>query len=87
MGFLRNFLRARKEPREKIMVDRLRLGKGLLRSKTFWVNLLTGIAVALGAAGSIPFLPVTIVPWLGAALAIANILLRVMTDKPITSVK
>ena len=92
MGFFRDFLRARlaaqaaAEPRERIM-GQLGLGKGLLWSKTFRVNLLVGVIAALSAVGGIPFLPVTVVPWIGVALAIANILLRAVTKEPITSIR
>jgi len=76
-----------KDTKEKIVSQKLVLGKGLLRSKTFWVNALTGVVAVLAAVGSISVVPVVAIPWLGAGLAIANVLLRLMTKEPITSVK
>lgn len=69
------------------MSERLRLGKGLLRSKTFWVNLLTGVASVLGAVGGISILPAPVAPYLVAGLAVVNVLLRLVTKRPITSVR
>ena len=69
------------------MSEGLKLGKGLLRSKTFWVNLLTGAASLLTAVGGIALLPPSVAPYLVSALAVVNIFLRVLTSKPISGVK
>ena len=52
-------------------------GKPLLKSKTFWVNLLTLGAAHVGA------LPAKYVPLVSA---VVNIALRFLTKEPITSV-
>lgn len=60
-------------------------GKSLLTSKTFWANLLgAGIQIAGIASGALPdkYAVYTI-----AAQGILNILLRLVTDQPITSLK
>ena len=72
---------------ERIAAGKLVVGKGLLRSKTFWVNTLTGAASVLSAAGSIAFLPASVSPYLAGGLAIVNVLLRLFTKEPIVSVK
>lgn len=59
-------------------------GKSLLSSKTFWVNLLGGLAG--GASWATGVLPPQYLPYVLAAGAVANILLRVISDQPITSV-
>jgi len=84
---VRRAIRAARNTKEKIMAQRLRLGKGLLRSKTFWVNLLTGAASVMGAVGGISVLPTPIAPYLVGGLAIVNIFLRLLTNKPISGVK
>ncbi len=84
---IRRVVRITKNTKEKIMAERLKLGKGLLRSKTFWVNLLTGAASVLGLVGGISVLPTPIAPYLVAGLAVVNILLRLITSKPIVGVK
>jgi len=81
MGILRDIRN------ERIAEGKPVLGKGLLRSKTFWVNTLGGLATVLSAAGSVSFLPTPIAPWLAAGLAIVNVLLRTISKEPITSVK
>ena len=63
-----------------------KLGKGLLRSKTFWVNLLTGAASVLAAVGGISVLPPSVAPHLVTGLAVVNIFLRLLTNKPIAGV-
>jgi len=84
---VRKAIRAASNTKEKIMAQRLRLGKGLLRSKTFWVNLLTGAASVLGAVGGISVLPTPVAPYVVGVLAFVNIALRLLTDKPISGVK
>lgn len=63
------------------------MGKGLFQSKTFYVNLLTAL-VSIGAslAGN-EFISAhpQAVAVLAAVVAFANIALRVISDKPITS--
>jgi hypothetical protein len=54
------------------------MGKSLLTSKTFWLNV---IGLAVSVAEVVP--PKYGVP----ALAVLNILMRVVTEQPITSVK
>lgn len=72
---------------ERIAAGKLVVGKGLLRSKTFWANVLGGAATALSAAGTLAFLPAPVAPYLAAGLAIVNVLLRLVSTKPIVSVK
>lgn len=84
---VRKAIRIASNTKEKIMAQRLGLGKGLLRSKTFWVNLLTGAASILGAVGGISVLPTPITPYLVGGLALVNIFLRLLTNKPISGVK
>ena len=50
--------------------------KSIFTSKTFWVNLLTGITAVSG------YLPAN--EYTLAASAIVNIILRVMTDKAVS---
>ena len=54
------------------------MGKSLLTSKTFWANLL---GLAASVAGVVP------AEYGVPALAIVNILIRLVTDQAITSVK
>lgn len=64
------------------------MGKGLLRSKTVWFNLLTG-AVSIGT-----FLMNTefiannpeVVAVIGTVIAVANIVLRMITKEPIKGI-
>ena len=81
MGFLQD-IRS-----ERIAAGKLVVGKGLLRSKTFWVNTLTGVASLMTAVGGVSLLPASVSPYLGGGLAIVNILLRLFTNAPIVSVK
>ena len=69
------------------MAQRLKLGKGLLRSKTFWVNFLTGAASLLGVVGGISVIPTPLTPYLVGGLALVNVLLRLVTGRPISGVK
>ena len=50
--------------------------KSILKSKTFWFNLVAGAAAVLGAV------PVT--PWTAAGAAVANIILRAITNQPVS---
>ena len=84
---MRKAIRAASNTKEKIMAQRLTLGKGLLRSKTFWVNLLTGASSVLAAVAGISVLPTPIAPYLVGGLAVVNILLRLFTGEPIKGVK
>ena len=52
---------------------------GLLKSKTFWVNLITGI-MAIINAGSGHWIPVEVS---AGIIAIINIILRFLTNKPL----
>lgn len=59
-------------------------GKSLVASKTFWVNVLT---LAISAGGYLSgMVPPHWQPWLAGGLAIANVLLRLITEQPITKV-
>jgi hypothetical protein len=51
----------------------------LLKSKTFWFNLVTG-AVTIADALNGRVIPVEVS---GAVIAVGNIILRLMTNKPI----
>ena len=65
-----------------------KMGKGLLKSKTFWANAITGIvSVATFFMNSelIASNP-EIVAGLGAAVALLNIVLRLVTKEPIKGV-
>ena len=53
--------------------------KPIWKSKTFWFNVLGGIATFLLHAGAV--LPPE---WAAAALAIGNLLLRYVTKTPVT---
>lgn len=80
-------IRTTRNTKEKIMaIPKFKVGKGLLWSKTFWVNLLTGAASALGVVGAVPFLA-PFAPYLVSGLAVVNIFLRLITNKPISGVK
>jgi len=81
MGILRDIRN------ERIAAGKTVVGKGLLRSKMFWTNLLGGTAAVLSGLGALSFLPTPIAPWLAGGLAIVNVLLRAITKEPITSVK
>lgn len=73
--------------KERIVAGKPVIGKGLLRSKTFWVNALTGVASLLTAVGGVAILPPSVSPYLAGGLAIVNVLLRLFTKEPIVSVK
>ena len=84
---VRKAIRAVSNTKEKIMAQQLKFGKGLLRSKTFWVNLLTGAGSVLTAVAGISVLPTPVAPYLVGGLAVVNILLRIFTGEPIKGVK
>lgn len=54
--------------------------KSILTSKTFWFNVLTGIATIIAAPGIIP---AAALPYIPAAQAVINIILRKMTGSPV----
>lgn len=65
------------------------MGKGILRSKTFWVNALMA-AVSVGTYFQNSELLVSnpeVVAGIGTAIGIVNVILRLITKDPITSVK
>lgn len=65
------------------------MGKGLLRSKTTWVNLITtlvGFGTWLSGSEIIANNP-EVVAAVGTGLGVLNIILRLLTKEPITSVK
>lgn len=63
------------------------LSKKLRWSKTFWVNFLTGAASVITAVAGISVLPPSVAPYLVTGLAVVNIFLRLLTNKPIAGVK
>lgn len=65
------------------------MGKGLLKSKTFWVNALTAVvSVATYFQGSeILASNPEIVALIGTGIGVVNVVLRLITKEPITSVK
>ncbi len=61
------------------------MGKGLLQSKTFWVNLLMSVvslAVYIQDSALVADNP-QVVAGIGAAVGLVNIVLRLMTKEPI----
>ena len=55
--------------------------KSALKSKTIWLNVLTGASTAAGTLGEV--LPPSALPWVVLAQSIANVLLRYMTSTAI----
>lgn len=65
------------------------MGKGLLRSKTFWVNALTAV-ISVGTYFANSELLVNnpeVVAGIGTAIGVVNVILRLITKEPINSVK
>jgi hypothetical protein len=65
------------------------MGKGLLRSKTMWVNLITtvvGFGTWISGSEIIADRP-EVVAGVATALGVLNMILRLLTKEPITSVK
>jgi hypothetical protein len=65
------------------------MGKGLFQSKTVWVNLLTtAIGIGTYMAGSEVIADnASLVALIVTGVGVANVILRIITGKPITSVK
>jgi hypothetical protein len=64
-------------------------GKPLLRSKTFWINLITvvaGILTSVGGSELIQDNP-QVVGVMATVIGVVNVLLRLITKEPVTSVK
>jgi hypothetical protein len=59
------------------------LAKSPLASKTLWINGLTLAVSVLTAVAAPDVLPPSVAPYLVAALAVANLVLRFLTTKPI----
>ncbi len=64
-------------------------GKPLLRSKTFWVNLITAVAGILTTVGGSEFIQdkPEVVGIMATIVGVVNVLLRLVTKDPVTSVK
>jgi hypothetical protein len=59
--------------------------KPIWQSKTFWLNALTAAAgVLVVLSGMAEQIPSPYIEWIGVALAIVNIGLRLVTDQPVT---
>lgn len=56
--------------------------KSIFASKTFWFNLLSGVATVASMSGTV--LPPNAAPYIGAVSAVANIGLRFVTDTPVS---
>lgn len=59
-------------------------GKSLITSRTFWVNALT-LAISFGGYLT-GIVPAEFSPYVAAGLAIANVVLRLITNQPIDRV-
>lgn len=57
--------------------------KPIWESKVLWVNLLSGVVMALTATEVLAVLPVTTLPYVAAGVAVLNIILRFVTDKAV----
>lgn len=56
--------------------------KPIWQSKTFWVNSLTLAVTVLTYLSGV--LPADAAPWIAGGLSIANVVLRFLTEKPVT---
>lgn len=56
--------------------------KPIWQSRTFWVNALTLAATVLGTLTGI--LPAEVAPYVAGALSVVNVVLRFLTDRPVT---
>lgn len=61
--------------------------KPFWQSKTFWINSVTLLVTALTWAAGSAVVPPSWQPVITAGLAVANILLRLITDQPLTLTK
>jgi len=58
--------------------------KSILKSKTFWINLLMALAVIIPELVDLGFnIPAK---WSGLAIVVVNLILRLMTTQPITPI-
>lgn len=58
--------------------------KSILKSKTFWINLLMALAVIIPELVDLGFnIPAK---WSGLAIVVVNLILRLMTSQPITPI-
>lgn len=56
--------------------------KHILKSKTFWINLLMAIAVIIPELVDLGFnIPAK---WSGLAIVVVNLILRLLTNQPVT---
>jgi hypothetical protein len=58
-------------------------GKPWYQSKTIWLNIISGIVAILTQANIIAILPPSKLPLVAAITAVANIVLRLITDTTI----
>lgn len=56
--------------------------KSVVKSKTVWINVLGGIAAVAGTVGGV--IPANKAPYVMAAGAIANVILRLLTSQPVS---
>ena len=57
--------------------------KGLLLSKTFYFNLITGVLAVLALPEVVAIIPLEYLPVIGLFTAIGNIVLRTITNLPL----
>jgi hypothetical protein len=58
--------------------------KEFWQSKTFWVNVMVIVVAVLDLLSKQPFVPPQYVPFVLFAVGVVNIVLRAITDKPVT---